>query len=547
MKKTQENSLPFIGLSDVPKPEISLEDITEKDKKEKEQKELREKYHDTVWLPFGITSFSELEEFENGVEFAQEIQKQSEFFKQMIDNILFDDEIVDKEAALNKLQTEFSEVVSNTMKNEDKSLRTVIKNVTTKVNGFFKKGSLNPGLNIYKDKDGNLRFLAVYSNNYIDNDIPREIISAKSHKRYVEKVDSGEFHMPVLQHYHIPGTEYGVAEMVAYDEDTGFAIAEGVIFPGHEKEAEAIMNADIEIALSHGMPPNTIKRDPDHNNVYIEHQTVEISDLPLSAAANKLTNFQVTKEEDMSLPDKKKNYLKDQAGWTEDQVTSLEKNLGLNKSNADAAGLDRKSKGDEPNLEPVVEPVPAPAAPVVEPVTAPIVEPVVEPAVEGEGEKKPKPEGEPEVEPVVPAESGEVIASAEGSFSENQVKELGNLLETVVTGLVAKMDESIKAAVEPLQAAVDKQNLSDNERIKKEIEQTPPISMTDIIMNNSGMLQELSATKDENNVIRKNSLLAKDHPAEPEENKYQQFSGSAPFSIEALINDDVLEEKEIPA
>ncbi len=175
--------------------------------------------------------------------------------------------------------------------------------------------------NLVKQADGRYRWLAIYSNKFRDNDHPPEIIAEKSHRRFVEMVDSGEYPMPILKAWHVKGTRWGEADMVAYD-DQGFAIATGLVDKGKENIAEN-MAKEGDLLVSHGMPISSVKRDSDGDNtVIIEHQTEEISPLPTTAAANKLTGFEVLDSEvKQMIPDEKKSFL-ERVGYDVEQLES---------------------------------------------------------------------------------------------------------------------------------------------------------------------------------------------------------------------------------
>jgi len=206
-------------------------------------------------------------------------------------------------------------------------------------------------LMLWKEETGQYRWLAIYSNNFRDNDNPPEIISKESHENFVKMVDAGEADYPEMWHWHIPGTAWGKAEMVDYVD--GFAIAAGYVYPGHEKEAEALMDRD-DILLSHGMPMDSITRDAKDRSVIRTHITQEISDLLNSAAANKLTGFVIYgKEVEMPLQDKKREYLRG-VGFAEDDIVSLEKTLSDLAQTADQSGIESK-EADEISEDAVLD------------------------------------------------------------------------------------------------------------------------------------------------------------------------------------------------
>lgn len=228
---------------------------------------------------------------------------------------------------------------------------------------------------VLKDKStGQYRWLAVYSNKYRDSDNPPEIIASTAHQDFVKAVDEGEWPMPELWLWHVPGTRAGAADLVAYD-DTGFALATGTFDEGHEHTAKSLAAMD-DLATSHGMPRKEIERDLEDPSIITRYRTREISPLPSWAAANKyLTGFQVlTKEDTMALPETKRPFLEDVMG--EEGVADLERQL----SEA-AKELDEKveSKEETPAGEVVEEVVEEEAPPVKEEAPEPTPEPMPEP------------------------------------------------------------------------------------------------------------------------------------------------------------------------
>lgn len=197
-----------------------------------------------------------------------------------------------------------------------------------------------PGLTLWKEKDGTYRWLAIYSNNFRDADNPPEIISEKSHRAFLGLVDEGVVDFPELWHWHTPGTAWGKADWLDYAD--GFAVASGYIYPGHEKEAEAVSQL-VDIRVSHGMPSRFIVRNQDDPSIIDFHVTAEISDLPGFAAANPLTEFAVLngKELEMAFSPEKRQYLV-QAGLSDGAIKELESNLANKAQAAIDAGLERK-------------------------------------------------------------------------------------------------------------------------------------------------------------------------------------------------------------
>lgn len=356
-------------------------------------------------------------------------------------------------------------------------------------------------------KEGNtIRWFAVYSNNYRDEDNPPEIIAAQSHERFVKMVDSGDYPMPVLQHYHVPGTEWGQADWVSYDKDTGFMMASGYVLPGHEKEAETIEQME-NIILSHGMPRSSIKRDKSDSTIIIEHQTEEISDLPFDVAANKLTSFEIfnqQKDTNMSIPQQKKDYLLE-VGLDEDKITNIEQSLEAKKESAMAQELESKDKDGKETQEDV------------KPEAAP------EPKVETKTEDKPTKEPTP-------------VAA----FNDEQTKEFAEFTTAFRASLLKDVSELITTALTPLTDAIKEQSKSDADRLA----QMPPASLSDIILGGN-VLKTLSATEADETKVDKRTKESKDGPVQTEVEEKSILNSGDPFFdsiIPDLVNGTPIEE-----
>lgn len=199
------------------------------------------------------------------------------------------------------------------------------------------------GLMLWKEADGTMRWLARYSNNRRDQDRPPEIISAQSHRRFDDLLSKGQAPYPELWLWHRPEWRWGVATWHAYD-DSGFAVAGGVVDKGKEFVAEHLMALDPALVrVSHGMPTSSIVRDTDDESVIVEHLTREISPLPAWAAANQLTGFSILKEvQDMAIPQDKRDALKDEWNLSDELLTQLEAANAADAKGADEAGIEAK-------------------------------------------------------------------------------------------------------------------------------------------------------------------------------------------------------------
>ncbi len=315
---------------------------------------------------YGATSFSDLDNIEAAEEMTHEMHELTCQFQMMVGNIMADPGIIVKEPSLNRLMAEFNARLQQTMKPKEKPSvwERIIGAVTRKPapppvvedEPVKELPAARPGFTLWKE-NGAWRWLAIYSNNYRDQDNPPEIISEKSHKAFLDLVDSGAVDYPELWHWHTPGTSWGKADWLDYAD--GFAVASGYIYPGHEKEAEAVSQLD-DIRVSHGMPSRFIVRNKTDPTIIDFHVTTEISDLPGFAAANPLTEFAVLsgKEQDnMAFTPEKRQYLV-QAGLSEDAIKELEGNLAQKAQAAASAGLERKDTTEAP--PPVTPPAEVP-------------------------------------------------------------------------------------------------------------------------------------------------------------------------------------------
>ncbi len=323
-------------------------------------------------------SFAELETYSTNIERNESVKQLTVVFSDLLNNILngypdnpimpYDEEtpaLPSKEELIKNLIMEFSnrmqqlfsdkEDVAEKVKSFIETKYKQAKSPLQKIKNLIGKEKQKDNFMLWKENDGTYRWLAVYSNNYRDIDNPSNIIAAKSHKRFVEMVEKGEAEYPVLMHWHTPGTEWGKADWLAYDEDSGFALASGYIDAGHEREAE-ILSTKTNIGVSHGMPMSSIKYENVENGVIIEHITVEISDLPHWAAANPLTSFAVLNKEDngMTIPDMKKEYLR-KVGVSDEIISNLDKSLAEAGDKAKESGLEYKETSEVAESEKVEE------------------------------------------------------------------------------------------------------------------------------------------------------------------------------------------------
>jgi hypothetical protein len=297
------------------------------------------------------------------------------------------------------------------------------------------------GLMLWKEADGIYHWLARYSNNFRDEDNPPEIISAKSHQRFVELVDRGEADLPELWLWHVKDWKWGTTDWVAWD-DAGFAVAGGTVDKGKEPLAEALAEVDTDqLRVSHGMPKKSITRDPDDDTIIVEHITREISPLPAWAAANSMTGFIMSKEaKDMAIPDEKLTELREEWNLSDDILDTLQAANAAEAEEGKQAGIEQKEKSEDEE--------PAEVKAEVEP----------EPPVVSEAEPEPEPEAEPGVTRAEMQEALEAIGQAITALS-GQIKEIGQQVteveETKTVEEAATLSEIFQRAIGHEDARVD--------------------------------------------------------------------------------------------
>jgi hypothetical protein len=311
----------------------------------------------------GAVTFEEFESMAQAHHSAQRVNELTDVFTSLVGNILADTTI-DTKGAINRVAQEYMQRVEATIQT---------KSVGQRLKEFFRgsdpqEGTVSPeeaehssglgsyiddvpssiempGFGVWKDRNGNYRWIATYSNNYLDDDNPREIISAKSHQTFVEMVDKGIVAFPELWLWHVSGSAVGMGDMVDFTQD-GFSVATGTFFEGKERVAKNLAEMS-DLGVSHGMLASPMKRDPEDSNVITFHITKEISPLPMGAAANKRTGFSVVKESDMSdsFTPEKRDFLA-QAGLSEDEIAQIEENQAKMREDAESVGVPSKEESE---------------------------------------------------------------------------------------------------------------------------------------------------------------------------------------------------------
>ena len=229
-----------------------------------------------------------------------------------------------------------------------------------------KEKNIHPFI-VWKDDETDMyRWIAVYSSKWRDDDNPPEILASAAHKEFVEAVDKGDWPYPEAWLWHVPGTRFGVADIVTYD-DTGFALASGTVDKGQEHIAEFLM-AKEDLAMSHGMPIKEIERDKEDSTIITRYRSIEISPLPREAAANKHgTAIELIREVKMAIPENKRPFFAEALGGEEGlkvfEAVLADKAKELEELEIESKGKSQEEESVEPEgaEEEVAEPKEAPA------------------------------------------------------------------------------------------------------------------------------------------------------------------------------------------
>ena len=214
----------------------------------------------------------------------------------------------------------------------------------------FKKKEDDNAITLWKDaKTGKTRWLAAYSSNYLDDDYPSDILSEKAHLDFIEQVQTKQLPYPELWLWHLQGTAVGTSDYLFYDKDNGVAMASGFIYDGKEPLVKGVLKTNAQLGTSHGM--TFVKRNEKDTKVIDKYVTIEISILPLVAAANKMTSFYILDKEKKMMSTEQRDFLKD-SGMSEEDIAKVE---ARNKQAADENSLrERKSADEQPQEETVV-------------------------------------------------------------------------------------------------------------------------------------------------------------------------------------------------
>jgi hypothetical protein len=482
---------------------VSEEFANEEEMSEKER--IQQKYDD---LGLGVpTTFTDMDEIREEQKRAMNVQKLLSDFMALVGNVMHFPSKAGTVADLKELVSELETRLPEELEEEDDSAK------MTKTSGHL--------VTIWKDEStGTYRWLGIYSNKFRDDDNPAEILAENAHLRFIEQVEKGELAYPDLYVWHIP-VAVGKSDLLAYD-DAGFSIAAGEI---EEDFALALMNTSHDLAMSHGMPAKSIRRDNEDRSVITEYVSTEVSILPRFAAANKMTEFYVLNEEESKMaiiPDEKRQQVANLLG--NDLTEQLEAGLALSSDKALAEGIEFKEEtepvedaeteaeeevtGDqeEKTEEPVTE----------EPETA--EEPVAESTEDLAEETAEEEESEVEPEEASPEEESEET-SLEVPVNKGELTEALAFIVTSMqeqTSAVLEAVKGLETRVEAIEGEAGVAKESDEERVAQLAASTPEASLISLLSGRLGSQPAQSVIGNPVTRIHGNNSLAKEAPEQTE-------------------------------
>lgn len=191
------------------------------------------------------------------------------------------------------------------------------KTFSDRLRSLFTRKQSDDAFSVFKGTDGEWHFHAIYTNNFEDRE--DEILTTKGHDKFIARVDMGLIPMPVLQAWHIPGTEHGEADVIWRNDHFIHAIGHFYDTPDAQKAIEFYRKNAGKIKMSHGfvVPQNAF--DGKH---YDDFNTIEITTLPPYAAANPYTSFEELQTMAKQLTDEKRRYVETLFG--KDKVAEIE-------------------------------------------------------------------------------------------------------------------------------------------------------------------------------------------------------------------------------
>lgn len=196
---------------------------------------------------------------------------------------------------------------------------------------IFGEGPMRFYKSIESDGTTLLRFMAVVSNNFKDRE--QETIPEYVHKEYVDWATRTEQY-PMLQLWHSGAlSKWGQTDWL--DMSDGFLVASGTVDSGKEHIAKSVAKDGKDIGVSHGFYSKK------EGNIITWYRTFEISPLPMWAAANEHTSYNLLEEGTMPFSKEKRDWLAAK-GMKPEAIAEFESSLNNFAKELKARGVDYK-------------------------------------------------------------------------------------------------------------------------------------------------------------------------------------------------------------
>lgn len=192
-----------------------------------------------------------------------------------------------------------------------------------------------PSILIEKDATGSWRAVLFSSNNFKDRD--GEIIAQSAHEEYVEWVNKNMAEAaPVFATWHVPGTArtYPI-DFVGFDN--GFLIES---CPLTEGEAANLLKMQETTDLGLSIGGLALQRDQENPHIILKYRQFEVSDLPLSRAANPFTDIELVLKEAVMKSEEMQTYLAGMLG--EERAKQVLGKMAISQEELRKAGVEEK-------------------------------------------------------------------------------------------------------------------------------------------------------------------------------------------------------------
>lgn len=405
------------------------------------------KHYDEAPMVGMARSFDEWEQGERARAVARNVRELGGVLDGIVSNILWDHDMdaSQKAAAIRDAADQFAERAGMVEQGQGERAQGERKGVFAKIRGALGLGpdaieeerrraakELPEGdvgvFQAFKSEDGLWRWSGIYTNRYADAE--GEIFPAAAHKAYEGYVAATKDY-PELRAWHIPGARLGVAELVTYDEDTGFMAAVGRFDDGMEAAAKSLAEHPEPLGMSHGFSyPLSGKVAKVYAGGY---KSFEVSVLPMRKAANKLTGFGVEPQEE-GMKAEQRAFIASVMG--EDRAAELETQMKSLAEKAQAEGIAFKDLFEDLVQVNAGGTEGSTAAPPTAAATTPPASPPVaaQPSEPGGGEAAPAPagDGEKDIDQSWARILAPIIAQAQNPLIEainaldEKTKELGD-------------------------------------------------------------------------------------------------------------------------